>query len=95
MAYCRVETAEGYTVMSNYHLRDMRLSLKARGLLSQILSLPEKWDMTISGLSSVMKCSTESNSCKYRSSVFNKLKKFSAQALSRQFPFLDIPYCDP
>ncbi|MDD6060255.1 MAG: helix-turn-helix domain-containing protein, partial [Ruminococcus sp.] len=51
MAYCRVETADGYTVMSNYHLRDMRLSLKARGLLSQILSLPEKWDMTISGLS--------------------------------------------
>lgn len=32
MAYCRVETADGYTVMSNYHLRDMRLSLKARGL---------------------------------------------------------------
>lgn len=53
MAYCRVETADGYTVMSNYHLRDMRLSLKARGLLSQILSLPEKWDMTISGLSKI------------------------------------------
>lgn len=53
MAYCRVETADGYTVMSNYHLRDMRLSLKARGLLSQILSLPESWDMTISGLSKI------------------------------------------
>ena len=39
--------------MSNYHLRDMRLSLKARGLLSQILSLPEKWDMTIAGLSKI------------------------------------------
>lgn len=39
--------------MSNYHLRDKRLSLKARGLLSQILSLPEKWDMTISGLSKI------------------------------------------
>ncbi len=53
MAYCKVETADGYTVMSNYHLRDKRLSLKARGLLSQILSLPEKWDMTISGLSKI------------------------------------------
>lgn len=53
MAYCRVEIADGYTVMSNYHLRDKRLSLKARGLLSQILSLPEKWDMTISGLSKI------------------------------------------
>ncbi len=59
MAYCRVETADGYTVMSNYHLRDMRLSLKARGLLSQILSLPEKWDMTIAGLSKINKESTD------------------------------------
>lgn len=39
--------------MSNYHLRDKRLSLKARDLLSQILSLPEKWDMTIAGLSKI------------------------------------------
>ena len=40
--------------------------------------------------SSDMKCSTEVNSCKYSNSVFSKLKKFSAQALSRQFPFRDI-----
>lgn len=39
--------------MANYHLRDMRLSLKARGLLSQILSLPPEWDMTIAGLSKI------------------------------------------
>jgi hypothetical protein len=36
--------------MSNYHLRDKSLSLKAKGLLSQILSLPEDWDYTLSGL---------------------------------------------
>lgn len=53
MEYCRVETANRYTVMSNYHLRDKWLSLKARDLLSQILSLPEKWDITISGLSKI------------------------------------------
>ena len=40
--------------------------------------------------SSDIKCSTEVNSCKYSNSVFSKLKKFSAQALSRQFPFRDI-----
>ena len=39
--------------MSNYHLRDKWLSLKSRDLLSQILSLPEKWDITISGLSKI------------------------------------------
>ncbi|WP_298029885.1 DUF6017 domain-containing protein [uncultured Dysosmobacter sp.] len=50
MPVFRVEKNTGYTVMSNYHLRDKRLSLKAKGLLSQILSLPEDWDYTLSGL---------------------------------------------
>ena len=44
MAVFRVERTSDYTVMSNYHLRDKRLSLKAKGLLSQMLSLPEDWD---------------------------------------------------
>ena len=50
MPVFRVEKNKGYTVMSNYHLRDKALSLKAKGLLSQILSLPEDWDYTLSGL---------------------------------------------
>lgn len=50
MAVFRVERTQGYTVMSNYHLRDKSLSLKAKGLLSQMLSLPEDWDYTLSGL---------------------------------------------
>ena len=50
MPVFRVERNKGYTVMSNYHLRDKALSLKAKGLLSQILSLPEDWDYTLSGL---------------------------------------------
>ena len=50
MPVFRVERNKGYTVMSNYHLRDKSLSLKAKGLLSQILSLPEDWDYTLSGL---------------------------------------------
>lgn len=53
MAYFFVEKTEGYTVMANHHLRDMRLSLKARGLLSQILSLPPKWDKSIEGLAKI------------------------------------------
>ena len=51
MAVFRVERNTGYTVMSNHHLRNKELSLKAKGLLSQMLSLPEDWDYTLKGLS--------------------------------------------
>ena len=51
MAVFRVEKNKGYTVMSNHHLRNKALSLKAKGLLSQMLSLPEDWDYTLKGLS--------------------------------------------
>ena len=53
MAVFRVERNQNYTVMSNYHLRDKSLSLKAKGLLSQILSLPENWDYTLTGLAKI------------------------------------------
>jgi len=51
MAVFRVEKNKGYTVMSNHHLRNNDLTLKAKGLLSQMLSLPENWDYTLQGLS--------------------------------------------
>ena len=51
MTVFRVEKNRGYTVMSNHHLRNKALSLKAKGLLSQMLSLPEDWDYTLKGLS--------------------------------------------
>ncbi|HBF0284841.1 TPA: helix-turn-helix domain-containing protein [Clostridioides difficile] len=51
MAVFRVERNRGYTVMSNHHLRNKELTLKAKGLLSQMLSLPEDWDYTLAGLS--------------------------------------------
>ena len=50
MAVIRVEKNKNFTTMSNYHLRDKELSLKAKGLLSQILSLPENWDYSVRGL---------------------------------------------
>ena len=53
MAVFRVERTQNYTVMSNYHLRDKGLSLKAKGLLSLMLSLPEDWDYTLSGLARI------------------------------------------
>lgn len=55
MAVFRVEKNRGYTVMSNHHLRNKELTLKAKGLLSQMLSLPENWDYTLAGLSHINK----------------------------------------
>ena len=55
MAVFRIEKTRDYTVMSNHHLRDMALSLKAKGLLSLMLSLPENWDYTMKGLSRICK----------------------------------------
>lgn len=55
MAVFRVERNKGYTVMSNHHLRNKELTLKAKGLLSQMLSLPEDWDYTLAGLSYINK----------------------------------------
>jgi len=51
MAVFRIEKTQNYTVMSNHHLRNASLSLKAKGLLSQMLSLPGNWDYTLKGLS--------------------------------------------
>ena len=53
MAVFRIEKTQNYTVMSNHHLRNPAISLKAKGLLSQILSLPENWDYTLAGLSRI------------------------------------------
>ena len=53
MAVFRVEKSRDYTVMSNHHLRNTDLSLKSKGLLSQMLSLPEEWDYTLKGLSQI------------------------------------------
>lgn len=68
----RAEKTKNYTVMSNYHLRDNNLSLKAKGLMSLLLSLPDNWDFSINGLLSLIK---ESETC--LRSTLDELKKFN------------------
>ena len=60
MAVFRIDKTKDYTVMANYHLRDKSLSLKAKGLLSLMLSLPEGWDYTTKGLSMICKDGVDS-----------------------------------
>lgn len=55
MAVFRVEKTKDFTIMSNHHLRNPNLSLKAKGLLSLMLSLPEDWDYTTKGLAQICK----------------------------------------
>lgn len=55
MSVIRVNKTKNYSVMSNYHFKDKRISLKAKGLLSQMLSLPDNWNYSISGLIAINK----------------------------------------
>ena len=60
MAVFRVEKTKDFTIMSNHHLRNTELSLKAKGLLSLMLSLPEDWDYTTKGLAHICKDGVDS-----------------------------------
>ena len=60
MAVFRIEKTRDYTVMSNHHLRNAELSLKSKGLLSMMLSLPEDWNYTTRGLAKICKEGTDS-----------------------------------
>ena len=55
MAVIRVNKSKNYTVMSNYHFKDKNMSLKAKGLLSMMLSLPDNWNYSVEGLVAISK----------------------------------------
>jgi hypothetical protein len=55
MAVIRVNNTKGFTVMSNYHFQDKEISLKAKGLLGLMLSLPSNWDYSVNGLAAIVK----------------------------------------
>lgn len=81
MSIIRVNKNKNYTVMSNFHLKDKRLSLKAKGLLSVMLSLPKNWDYSIAGLVAISK---ESQSC--IKSILDELKKFNYLKITKLMP---------
>ena len=77
----RVNKTKDYTVMSNCHLRDDRLSLKAKGLMSVVLSLPDDWNYSISGLVSI--CKESETSVK---SALDELKKHGYLVIDKKMP---------
>lgn len=81
MAVIRVNKTKNYTVMSNHHFKNRELSLKAKGLLSLILSLPDTWDYSIAGLVAICK---ESESSVV--SALNELKNFGYLVVKKLYP---------
>lgn len=81
MAIFKVNKTKDYTVMSNLHLREKSMSLKAKGLLSMMLSLPENWDYSINGLVAI---------CKENESAINstlkELKEFGYLKIEKLMP---------
>lgn len=75
----RVIKNKNYTVMSNYHLSDTRISLKAVGLLSKMLSLPETWNYSITGLIAICK----ENETAIRNTL-NELKEYGYLQINKK-----------
>lgn len=81
MAVFRVNKTENYTLMSNRHFKEKEMSLKAKGLLSLMLSLPNTWDYSISGLVAI--CKENESAVK---SALNELKKFGYLKITKEMP---------
>ena len=81
MAVFRVNKNRNYTVMSNYHLRDKRISLKAKGLLSLMLSLPDDWNYSMAGLAQIVK--EEETAIR---NILNELKKWGYLRVDKLMP---------
>lgn len=77
MAVVRIEKTKDYTVMSNYHFREREMSLKAKGLLSFMISLPDDWDYSIAGLETMLKESNGNHipSCVYETTTYSHINR--------------------
>ena len=104
MAVFKIEKNKNYTVMSNYHLRDKRMSLKSKGLLSFMLSLPLDWDYSLDGLEKICKEGKDSirsalNELKlYGYLVIKKTKNekgiFEYEYMIYEYPYSENPDMD-
>lgn len=81
MSVIRVNKTKDYVVMSNHHFKERKMSLKAKGLLSEMLSLPDDWDYSISGLVSLNK----ENETSIKSAL-NELKEFGYLKVNKLLP---------
>ena len=102
MAVFRIDKTRDYTVMSNHHLRDAELSLKAKGLLSMMLSLPEEWNYTTRGLAAICKEGTDCIGSALKELeragyiVRNRLRDSKGKIVDVEYVIYETPRCpDP
>ena len=101
MAVFRIDKTRDYTVMSNHHLRNTELSLKAKGLLSLMLSLPENWDYTTKGLAAICKDGIDSiSSCireleKHGYIIRERMRNEKGQLTTIEYTILEQPKSTP
>ena len=81
MAVVRVNKVDNFVVMGKYHLKEKEMSLKAKGLLSLMLSLPDNWDYSVKGLVAI--CKENETSIK---SALDELKKFGYLKVTKLLP---------
>lgn len=97
MAVFRIEKTRDYTVMANHHLRNTALSLKAKGLLSLMLSLPEDWDYTTKGLARICKdgvdsiCSTVKELEEHGYIIRRRIRNDKGQMTTVEYTILEQP----
>ncbi|MGI5899699.1 MAG: DUF6017 domain-containing protein [Christensenellales bacterium] len=97
MAVFRIEKTRDYTVMANHHLRNTALSLKAKGLLSLMLSLPDNWDYTTKGLARICKDGVDSISAtvkeleKHGYIVRERIRNSKGQLTTIEYTILEQP----
>ena len=81
MAVVRINKTQNYTVMSNYHFQEKEMSLKAKGLLSLMFSLPDNWDYSVAGLIAI--CKENETAIK---SALRELQKFGYLRVTKMLP---------
>ena len=98
MAVIRVNKNKNFTTMSNYHFKDKKMSLKAKGLLSLMLSLPDDWNYSIQGLTSICKeCDKSIRHTLEELKELNYLKVTQERTEKGQFTYIydifEMPHC--
>ena len=97
MAVLRVKKTKNFTVMSNHHLKNKELSLRSKGLLSVILSLPDNWHFTIRGLAAISKEGVDairSSICELESAGYVKRRRLisrSGKVSKIEYTFYEVP----
>ena len=93
MAVFRIEKTRDYTVMSNHHLKDRTLTLKSKGLLSMMLSLPDEWNYTTRGLAAICREGVDSIGAALKELETHGAHSFGMKKARSRIPSMSFTKC--